>query len=351
MHADCQTGERLLKTKAKSISSTAQQRGNSIFEKQSMDRVLEEILMKKFEMELMERRRQKENVPPASDHADKASFTRRVPSFRYNTETSQWDQLDRKGRILPGKAGIEAAILEAQVDGKGRTLPGQSGIDNAILEAFKRVHPPLELYEIHCEVKMHDGSYIRASPNYKRSGPWYDFAIVKWAANPPRYYPARCVAFFENKSFSPPQMMAIVHGADVDKSDNDTLLASRYVMEYEGDFGNRRPKLYAIDIDSIETVVLCLPLIPKEGPFTLFLDEHRAGILALRPRNEWAYVWMAWTEILMKMNAPVTHMAISSKKAAARITNINPISSYVDLGDSDMIGKVRDNLKKMFKQS
>jgi len=204
MHADCQTGERLLKTKAKSISSTAQQRGNNIFEKQTMDRVLEEILMKKFEMELMERRRLKENVPPESNGARKASFTRRVPSFRYNTETSQWDQLDRKGRTLPGKAGI----------------------DEAILEAFQRVDPPLELYEIHCEVKMHDGSYIRASPNYKRSGPWYDFAIVKWEAKPPVYYPARCVAFFENKSVSPPQMMATVHGADVDKTDPQVLVSS-----------------------------------------------------------------------------------------------------------------------------
>jgi len=268
MHADCQTGERLLKTKAKSISSTAQQRGNNIFEKQTMDRVLEEILMKKFEMELMERRRLKENVPPESNGARKASFTRRVPSFQYNTKTSQWDQLDRKGRTLPGKAGI----------------------DEAILEAFQRVDPPLELYEIHCKVKMHDGSYIRASPNYKRSGPWYDFAIVKWEAKPPVYYPARCVAFFENKSVSPPQMMAIVHGADVDKTDpqaemKDTLLTSQYLLEYEGGFGNKKPKLYAVDIDSIESVVLCLPLLPSEGPFTLF-NEHSAGIVALRPRNE-----------------------------------------------------------------
>jgi hypothetical protein len=49
MHADCQTGERLLKTKAKSVAATAQQRGNSIFEGQAMHRIQDETVMSKYE--------------------------------------------------------------------------------------------------------------------------------------------------------------------------------------------------------------------------------------------------------------------------------------------------------------
>ena len=137
MHSDCQTGERLLKTKAKSVAATAQQRGNSTFECQTMHRIQDETVMSKYEAYLRQQgaiTAKKQKHKPC--HTD--TLTRGIPNFRYCAGTGKWCQLDRKGKVLD----------EA------------NSIDKAITEAFLRLEPSLDAYEIHCEVQLRDQSRI-----------------------------------------------------------------------------------------------------------------------------------------------------------------------------------------------
>jgi len=266
MHSDCQTGERLLKTKAKKVAVTAQQRGNSIFECQAMHRIQDETVMSKYEAFLQQQdasmtRKQKKQ----SSKTD--TLTRCMANFRYCGDT--WVQLDRKGKVQ-----------------------GEACLDKTITEALFRLEPSLDIYELHCEVQLRDQSRLRATPNYCKTGPWYDFVNVKWDENPPRLYPARCLAFYKkrNSDNESVQIMALIHGADKYKGHasslfTDTLLTSHHVFEYTS---TQKPKIYAIPVASIESAVMCFYHQPSKDKNTLFDATHN-GFMMIRPRNEWAY--------------------------------------------------------------
>ncbi len=134
---------------------------------------------------------------------------------------------------------------------------------------------------------------LRATPNYCKTGPWYDFVNVKWDENPPRLYPARCLAFYKkrNSDNESVQIMALIHGADKYKGHasslfTDTLLTSHHVFEYTS---TKKPKIYAIPVASIESAVMCFYHQPSKDKNTLFDATHN-GFMMIRPRNEWAYV-------------------------------------------------------------
>jgi len=80
MHSDCQTGERLLKTKAKNVAATAQQRGNSIFECQAMHRIQDETVMLKYQAFLSQQdactTKKPKKTPSRTD-----TVTRCIPNF------------------------------------------------------------------------------------------------------------------------------------------------------------------------------------------------------------------------------------------------------------------------------
>jgi hypothetical protein len=219
-----------------------------------------------------------------------------------------------------------------RLDRKGKVL-GEAFIDRAINDAFFRLEPSLDIHEIHCEVQLRDQSRIRATPNYGQTGPWYDFVNVKWDENPPRLYPARCLAFYQKRNHEDGsiQLMALVHGADKPRGREtslfgDTLLTSHYFFEYTS---SRKPKIYAIPVATIESAVLCFPHEPPKDN-TLFHATNN-GFMLVRPRNEWAYVWIAWSETLRESNSP---NRVSSRKA------------YVDLGSEYVVRQVRKKLQE-----
>lgn len=80
---------------------------------------------------------------------------------------------------------------------------------------------------------------------------------------------------------------------------------------------------------TIESAVLCFPHEPPKDN-TLFHATNN-GFMLVRPRNEWAYVWIAWTEILRESNSP---NRVSNRKA------------YVDLGSEHVVRKVRKKLQE-----
>ena len=313
MHADCQTGERLLKTKAKSVAATAQQRGNSIFECQAMHRIQDETVMSKYEAYLAQqdaftaKRQKRQNHDPSLTD----TITRCIPNFRYCSGTGKWLHLDRKGKVI-GKAHIERAIEEA----------------------FFRLEPSLDAYEIHCEIQLRDGSRVRATPNYGKTGPWYDFVNVKWDNDPSGLYPARCLAFYQKRSCDEdgsPQVMALIHGADKPKARGsssfvDTLLTSHYAFEYTS---SKKPKIYAVPVATIESAVLCFHHDPPTEESLFHPSNH--GFMLIRPRNEWAYVWLAWSKTLRESNSQ------------ARLSNRK---SYVDLGSDHIMRQVRKKLQE-----
>jgi hypothetical protein len=125
--------------------------------------------------------------------------------------------------------------------------------------------------------------------------------------------------------------MALVHGADKRKVRGnspfvDTLLTSHYAFEYTH---SKKPKIYAIPVATIESAVLCFHHEPpNEG--VLFHSTHN-GFMLIRPRNEWAYVWLAWSDTLRESNSP------------ARVVNRK---SYVDLGSEHVLRLARKKLQE-----
>ena len=84
MHFCCETGERLLKTEAKGISRTAQQRGDETFVAQTMSRLQERSMMDSFGLYLEDNENDQGN-----SHLDTDHFGRTHPHFLYDTVTER----------------------------------------------------------------------------------------------------------------------------------------------------------------------------------------------------------------------------------------------------------------------
>lgn len=333
IHADCQTGERLLKTKAKKISSTAQKRGNSHFEQGTMHRIQEETLLSQFELHLLEQQETQDKTDTKNnDNECTCNVTRRSPNFRYEPSTSKWYHVNRKGKLIEGDQDV--------------------GIIPEITNAFLREEPSMEVYEIHCEIQLRDKSRVRATPNYSKSGPWYDMVYVKWQVGDELgacLYPARCLAFYTKKNPDTGEIVetkALVHGTNLPSPDQvivhkDTLLTSHYYFEWESNTSKRKrndevvvwhPKIYSINVSSIESSVMWFPhKVPGSNPRSPPFDPSNTGIMVVRPRNEWAYLWMAWNKALRQRNK----------------TNVSRNKVYVDLADDHLVRQVRKKLDEI----
>lgn len=320
MHADCQTGERLLKTKAKKVSATAQQRGNSTFEKQTMHRIRDEIIMSKYET-FMKEEQQKSNdhAPnPTGDQTGAASpgnVTRHIANFRYIPITRRWIKLDRKGNNV-----------------------GVADIDVGITEAYLELEPNETEYELYGEIQLKDKSFVRATPDYSQTGPWYDYVNVKWMleGNKTLVYPARCLGFYKKKDIKDGsvQIMALVHGTDKPKSTGgtsslDTMLTLHYWLEYDAE--TKKPKIYTVSISTIESVALCFHHQFREKDETLF-PRDKSGLMLVRPRSDWSYVWMVWNQVLQKSNS---RSGVGRRK------------SFIGLGNRGVVGKVKKKLEEL----
>jgi hypothetical protein len=160
MNFCCETGERLLKTEAKGISRTAQQRGSNTFLTQTMSRVQERSTLDSLALYLEERdQEQQEKVARKPALGDR--FGRQHPHFLYDTDSDQIYSISRKN--------------ESQ---KPDTSTGT--LANQVLDALKLHEPGMKLFRIYNEVVIRDNSRLRASPNYHKTGPWYDYVNISW---------------------------------------------------------------------------------------------------------------------------------------------------------------------------
>lgn len=342
IHADCQTGERLLKTKAKKISSTALKRGNSEYECSTMHRIQEETLLSQYELHLMEQQENLENCTGVqfndmqstrsldetrSPEETLPCVTRKEPHFRYESSKESWVHVDKRGKNISGD---------------------YPEIHPFITNALFREEPSIPVYEIYGEIKLRDGSRVRATPNYNQTGPWYDMVNVKWqmGEHDVTLYPARCLCFYTKKDPESGGILdykALVHGTNLPDPGtacihNDTLLTSNYYFEWDSHPKRKRnedtpivpPKIYSVSLSAIEETLLWYPHISshQNGGRTPPFHHLNTGIKIVRPRYQWAYLWMAWNKALRQRNKST----VSQKKP------------LVELNDDHLVRQIRKKL-------
>jgi hypothetical protein len=285
MNFCCETGERLLKTEAKGISSTAQQRGNDTFLAQTMSRLQDRSVLDCFSLYL--EKKEKNGASIRWDHND--HFGRTHPHFIYDVENEQIYAVNRKNEQKPPDS-----------------LSGY--LDSQVTHALKQHEPHVRLFEIFNEVVLRDDSRLRASPNYANSGPWFDYANVTWekmvnGAVETYLLPARCLCFFrkECQQTNSYELLALIHSVDqfsTGKLDGraDTLLTQNYKMEFDH---RKRPITHIVPVASIDCAIRCFPHVPSENLF----NPDCSGITHLLSRNHWAYMWMALNDELKDSNS------------------------------------------------
>ena len=286
MNFCCETGERLLKTEAKGISRTAQQRGSDTFLTQTMSRILDRTILDCFSLYL-------DGKDPSPDclTSPRGDQTGRAhPHFVYHVDSDRVYAMNRK--------------METKAPDK------KSGyIISQVTDGLKKHVPHIKKFDIYNEVILRDNSRLRASPNYANSGPWYDYVNVSWErvvdGDVQTYLlPAKCCCFFRNTSGEQSEeheLMALIHTVDLSSSGHiagrpDTLLTKHYRMQYNK---NGEPVTHVIPVASIDSAVRCFPHSPSKELF----DNSSPGVTYLLPRNHWSYMWMAMNDVLSKSNS------------------------------------------------
>jgi hypothetical protein len=315
MHATCETGERLLKTEAKGISKTAQQRGASTFERQTCCRVQDKLVMDKFgevleELLLLKRfqeMKEGNENSTTNDNNKSDQFNRHLPHFILQRVGKEVMASDRAGKL---------------------SIPDEKSgyLDPTIVTNLLTLEPGMDMFEIYTEVKLRNDSLVRAVPNYRKSGPWYDFVNVQYEGE---LLPARALCFYRKKEEEGVDVpYALVHGIDKKRKMSrdfvNSLLTTHYHMHYRS---NTKPVINSIPVASIDCAIMAFLHEPSE----LLFDANCSGIMAVRHRNEWAYLWLAWNEELRAKNGEQSE----GKK-----------NNYVSLADANLLRKVRDNAKK-----
>jgi hypothetical protein len=82
---------------------------------------------------------------------------------------------------------------------------------------------------------------------------------------------------------------------------SNTFLSTHYNLKYV----RGQPTLHSVPLASIDCAILAFP---HESHGTLF-NPNKRGVCVVRPRNEWAYLWVAWNDVLKEENSPGAHQA------------------------------------------
>lgn len=303
MNVCCETGERLLKTEAKGISRTAQQRGDLTFITQTMSRLQDRLVLDGFAVYLEEG--ESTDIRHQSESTDQLG--RIHPHFLYEVETGRFHALNRNNepKIPDDKSGY---------------------LDKEVLYALKEKEPSMTQFEIYNEVILRDNSRLRASPNYANSGPWYDYVNVSWerTANgvvETYLLPAKCLCFFRKvcPDSGNVEIMSLIQSVDPLSKGKiagrmDTLLTCNYRMEFDN---KGRPKTHVVPVASIDSSIRCFSHVPS----THLFNANSPGITYLLPRNHWAYMWMAMNDALKESN--------STAKVKQRKGKLNPLCSQL----------------------
>jgi hypothetical protein len=145
MNASCHVGERLLKTEAKGISSTAQKRGAEKFTYQTGLRLEDRSLLDKFAQKTINTKESNTISEPKHD-----IFTRKQPHFQLSGDDDVY-ATNQKGK--PRNQDFESGYFPEQF----RTA----------LKAQEREQGNFRVFN---EVKLRSGALVRAFQNYRVRG-------------------------------------------------------------------------------------------------------------------------------------------------------------------------------------
>jgi hypothetical protein len=159
---------------------------------------------------------------------------------------------------------------------------------------------------------------------------------VQWEASS---YPAKLVCLYKKRYEGPDVMLdddnnlfALVHVVDERSFGriggySNTFLSSHYNLKYE----RGQPTLYSVPLASIDYAILAFPHEPHPNLF----NPNKRGVCIVRPRNEWAYLWVAWNDVLMQENSQASHQARRRRDDRR----------YVSFNGRQIIQKVKDKLQ------
>jgi hypothetical protein len=288
MNFCAEVGERMLKTEAKQISRTAQQRGEATFELQTSERVMERQLLETFG-DIVEDTMKPTTTRNPRENKDR--FSRKLPHFVFSRDDPTVLAMDRHGKtsVPDTRTGCIPSII------KKTLLQHES---------------TMSFFEVYNKAVLRDGSYVRAFPMYRNETPFYDFVQVQWEESS---YPAKVVCFYKKSSDASDvsvddgtHLCALVHVVDERslgriRGYSNTFLSSHYNLKYE----RGQPILYSVPLASIDYAILAFP----HDTHAHLFNPNKRGVCVVRPRNEWAYLWVAWNDVLKEENSFAAHQA------------------------------------------
>jgi hypothetical protein len=313
VHFSTELGERLLKTEAKGVSRTAQQRGESTFHYQTADRIAERQVMESLGdfVDDVVAAQNDNNMQPTNNR-----FSRRLPHFVFSRANPTVKAVSRHGKT-------------STPDDITGTIPG------IVKRTLLVSEPHMNDFEIYNEaILRNDSGYVRAFPKYRNESPFYDFVMIKWEEGT---YPGKVVCFYNkpvDDAVGNAGLFALVHVVDETTAGKvegftNTLLCTHYNMSYT----RRQPTLYKVALESIEHTVLAFA---HERSPHLF-NHNKQGVCIVRPRNEWAYLWLAWNEVLHEENSKEVYEA----------RNRRDNRRYVSLNDESVLERVIETFDHM----
>ncbi|MFM8621897.1 MAG: hypothetical protein ACKOB3_00715, partial [Holophagaceae bacterium] len=90
------------------------------------------------------------------------------------------------------------------------------------------------------------------------------------------------------------------------------------------------PKIYALPIEDVLYPLFCI----FRDPHVALFNAKQNQFMAVRPRREWAYVWMSWNQVLKESNNEIN---VKDRD-----------NQFVDLADKYLVEKVQKEFKEMY---
>jgi hypothetical protein len=295
MQYDAAKGERGLKDWAKHMSLTAQKCGIDIFLYQTIHRVATHQLMQRAQQSDLWRKnrveRSREGFLDAPVEVPKrAVMNRKMPHFRYRTETKLLHSLDRKGKetLATVRTGV---------------------VDMRIISKILKDHDDLEEIDIWGEIYLvsemgEGGQLLRGHPTYDRFGEMFDWAVVTFDTADPNNEglvgPAKLLAFYKDGEG---EERAVIHATHVttgnETSAGNTLLVQNNRLEF-----NQKgfPALRTIRVDQIDRGLLAFEHQNFQGPLppttTLQSEKNKYVVSCIEDRANWAHLFFEWANEL-----------------------------------------------------
>jgi len=301
--------ERGLKTWAKRASRTAQKNQNvEVFSLQTASRVSDSLLLAKASdimgANTSERHHNKkwvniwhkalaETVTTETAHlSGNYFFARSQPHYHFDTKLGCITKDHRTGKIVEGTS---VKILDSE-------------FHKQILYAVKKIEEvegcstdiqKKTVLNIWTEVRDGQGNYLRATPNYAKVGPWYDWVFVHFRANngEDTFLPAKCILFYLDSKNIP---SALVHGVGWKPIENKvrSMIFTEWQKEYKGGLAS----LTKVPISSIQQGLYAFePTFYDENDVPLTSkklrrpeDLKKERVFVLSPRSTWASKFYQW---------------------------------------------------------